>query len=212
MELERTIEGVKAWFVDRGAQAIVANLRAGVTEEQLRSAEQQGFRLTDEMKRLYRLHDGQADWEADFFLPNVALLPLSTAMEFTDYALDYFMNCPDGHRSWVGQSLDAVTEWKGHGFMGDIEDHLRPEEWTSSWFCFGEGDNEHLLQNFDTGRIFSWHRKDRSRLVGDSLASVLKRFSDDLANGRCWLSGDPALPGVTEEGFVHRRRYVVWGY
>lgn len=191
---ENALEAIKEWMRANGAASIVASLNAGASEQAIADAERAlGLPLPPVLASLYRLHDGQGPTLSDrpFMRHDGCFLPLAHALHSSAVSfmslLDYHMF--DGsHGLQPTDRISAQPErlFAAEAFRTNRKLTLRPEECSSAWFKFAEGDGINFAGwvNLRSGRVFSYERDTGLSLAAESFAHYLTEFALSLRNGQ----------------------------
>lgn len=191
---ENALEAIKDWMRANGAASIVASLNAGASEQAIADAERAlGLPLPPALASLYRLHDGQGPTLSDrpFMRHDGSFLPLTHALHASAASfvslLDYDMVGGQQGLQSVG-SIPASPErmFPLEAFRTGRKLALKPEECSSAWFKFAEGDGINFAGwvNLRSGRVFSYERDTGLSLAAESFAHYLTEFALSLRNGQ----------------------------
>lgn len=139
----QALEDIAEWHRDHGRAAVVDGLRPGASERALDEAEAQARSpFGDELRALYRWHDGQRDREQHPFFEDLAFADLAYAQGLRDgmrYA--YF-----GVRA--GGVVDRSAIFTAEGSA------LREDEFDDRWFPIANDGGDFLAVHLGSGRVF----------------------------------------------------------
>lgn len=165
--LNKAINRVKTWMSNNGADAIVANLGPGTTDEQLQDFESQiGFKCPDELKALWSIHAGQND-DGNPFAGALNLLTPEQAVHEREHillSLEFLREDPDSYEEAGINDAEAESD-----------------EWIS---IAAQGYADQLIVNVASGRVFTCEKDAPPlHLVAASIAEWLESYAADLEKG-----------------------------
>jgi hypothetical protein len=185
----KAVDDIKDWLVDQGATAIVDSLNGPATDEIVEAAEKElGFRLPEELRAVYRTHNGQQNWDAlrnTFFRHGLGgFCDLKAAVSLKQWA--WFIHGP-------GAAMDpsfhqypekiVPRDWILVDRKRTRSDLLQ-EECSTGWLAFSWEENFAGVLHLRTGRVFEWEHDEGLTFLADSFGAFLATFADDLWNGR----------------------------
>jgi cell wall assembly regulator SMI1 len=175
-----SIAAIEQWMRTNGAPRLANNLAAGATNKQLDAiAAKSKLKLPEDLRELYRVHDGQPG-EQDCFIENMTLLPLAAAAaSYKGFVAEYIAaSSPHGVLAYN----PYAPEWETV--------QLTKEEISKRWWPIAvdarEGLREVLAMNFDSGRVFWLDRKNppHFNLAANSLRQFFELYERAVVEGR----------------------------
>jgi cell wall assembly regulator SMI1 len=187
-EFSKALDDIKEWFRDHDAAQVVDDLKPPATERALAALEATlGCRLSEELRWLYGVHDGQKDRESH---------PLFEDLVFCD--LEYARLLASG----------MITAYFNPPAYVDPNTPLTAVELTSRWFPFANTSHVFLAANLDSGRVVLAQKDVPAiRVVAESVGDLVVRYASALWNEKYVIAGDPSLSGVKHAGMEYLKRY-----
>ena len=198
-DFDKALGDIVEWMGDHGAGAIAENLRGGASDAELAEVEGRlGKRFPVGLRRLYGLHGGQVNRDEHWFFEVGRFADLEYGEIVRDRMLDSLW-----HDGETGRTEDVARR------MAESARPLVAAECNSAWWPLAEGEGAYLAVHLDTGRVFEVVEEGPQILFrADDVTALLCDYADGLWNDLYEVAGDPALDGVTAEGFVSLKRHI----
>jgi cell wall assembly regulator SMI1 len=171
---------IHVWLA-ANAPVVLATLRPGASEDEIRAAEREmGVALPEDVKACYRIHDGQEGRVPPGFLYGWGLLPLARV------------------RKWQRTLVRLVEGGDFDGLKGAPMGPVRDDWYHPAWIPITSntlGDAFCLdlapAPGGDVGQVIIWYHDYTNRGVTErSFALWLAHFADELESGRWSYSED----------------------
>ncbi len=182
--INESLDQLKAWLTTH-LTAALNNLRPPATDEAIAAAEAHfPFELPEDIKTLYRLHDGEEDnWPPGIFDNGHWFLPLSQAIEQAKIMQEFVDDGGDVEESWADSIEEGIISVYGP---------VKPFTFSQQWLPLTSSNGDVLRYlDFDpapggaVGQVIEVDAECCShKVVASSMAEYLSNYVDDLANGR----------------------------
>jgi len=160
---------IVAWC-ERYAPEVLAGLNPGATDAEIADAEAHlGVTFPDDLRELYRLHNGQSD-----DAPKLLLYCEWLRLQFVR----------DEWNNWNGTGIED--------YVGEPQAGVKPHFWSNRWIPFTyDGSGNHHCIDLDPPEggavgqvIMFWHDDPARELVAPSLTAWIHQLADGLESGK----------------------------
>lgn len=157
--LRSAVARIRAWMVAHDAPLLSENLAGGASDEQLAQVEAKlGAPLPDDLRDLWRLHDGQRTW-GNGFVESYDLLSTVRALDEHETLL-----------AGLAFARANASWWEPSG--GTAEELA-----SDCWIPFAGRDSDLLAVHGISGRVFACPHDDSFRVIAGSLGEWLDAYA-----------------------------------